>query len=87
MGQDFEQVYEGIVTHVCVHVYINSDPNLGSIQPSVQLTNWPKYTTNTQTFLRIEANNYTTGQYHRARQCAFWNQYAPQLVAGNKRMI
>ncbi|XP_072330546.1 cholinesterase-like isoform X2 [Scyliorhinus torazame] len=52
------------------------DPN----EPELHGMRWPNYTPSTQKYITL--NTHTTGisMKHRARQCAFWNQFLPKLL-------
>lgn len=57
----------------------NSDPNGGP--DSVPDIEWPKHSLTGREYLELNVNTSYIGRGPRLRQCAFWKEYLPQLVA------
>jgi len=51
----------------------NGDPNTGGVY-------WPIHSSTYREYLEISTTNHTTGKGLRAKECAFWTIYLPQLL-------
>lgn len=47
---------------------------------------WPKHTANGREYLELGINTTKTGHGPRMRQCAFWKEYIPQLIAATCKL-
>lgn len=58
-----------------------SDPNMGEDGSSWTEVNWPIHTLEKKEYLTLGINTTEIGYGPRARQCAFWKKYLPQLLS------
>lgn len=62
-----------------MHIYSNPNGQEGG--------EWPKHTASGREYYELAINKTHIGRGPRLRQCAFWNEYIPQLMASSKSFI
>ncbi|XP_017763403.1 PREDICTED: acetylcholinesterase-like [Eufriesea mexicana] len=61
------------------------DPNIGDSEIWTQ-PYWPPHTAAKKEYLTLDTNSSEIGNGPRARQCTFWKQYLPQLLAATSKL-
>lgn len=59
-----------------IHIYSNPNGQQGG--------EWPKHTANGREYYELAINKTHIGRGPRLRQCAFWNEYIPQLMTSSE---
>lgn len=74
-----------LLTHYLL--YKNRNPTLDEKGAWSQL-HWPLYTTHSKEYLTFAVNSTAIGRGIRTKQCAFWQNYLPNLIKDvGKRII
>lgn len=60
---------------------MSRDPNVGDVDVWTQAY-WPPHTAAKKEYMTLDTNSSEIGNGPRVRQCIFWKNYLPQLVAG-----
>lgn len=60
---------------------VSRDPNVGDVDVWTQAY-WPPHTAAKKEYMTLDTNSSEIGNGPRVRQCIFWKNYLPQLVAG-----
>lgn len=61
------------------------DPNVGDVDVWTQAY-WPPHTAAKKEYMTLDTNSSEIGNGPRVRQCIFWKNYLPQLVAGTSKL-